>query len=537
MPAKLTYQYLCIALLSGGLFACGSDNSDSSDEATDEPVNSAPVVDAGADQTVAAEQVVTLTVTVTDDDTTTLLWSQTAGTTVILDSTSAATVSFTAPSLDTDEILTFTVSADDGVNSPVSDSVNVTVTAASDDSGDSDTPVTDSVWLMNTDETRAVHILESDSSLGVLVNVQSVSEAEVNGSSYTVVTSEGIPDYSVTITQDMLDELNTRPRAASDFANGAAIVAVGDVVEFGQDVGYNSNPNCGTNAGYGYWPPGPDCPTQSTREVYFPNEPTATQEECANGLGKIGLWVNGSSVFNWGDGMSYANGVWQNLAPVAEQYDVDICGGHAANGDYHHHFYSTCLANMVGDLGDGHSPLYGYAADGYPIYGPWEADGQLAVSAWVVRDYSAESATGCSDGTRSCALIDPYDVSLGTELVTQGPDFDQVVETLSGNELVAYNGFYYEDYYWDSALTEQGGNYLDQYNAHYDEVRGYHYHITVVAVDGKLTPSFPYIVGTRFAGQLDDNAVTSCSTGAGPGGPPPGGGGGGPGGISDNTVQ
>jgi hypothetical protein len=79
--------------------------------------------------------------------------------------------------------------------------------------------------------------------------------------------------------------------------------------------------------------------------------------------------------------MSYNNdGDWQNLAPVAEFYDVDICGGHAANGDYHHHFYTRCLADLVSDKGNEHSPIYGYAADGYPVYGPWESDAVLAIS-------------------------------------------------------------------------------------------------------------------------------------------------------------
>lgn len=213
-------------------------------------------------------------------------------------------------------------------------------------------------------------------------------------------------------------------------------------------------------------------------------------------------------------------GDWHTLAPVAEQYDVDICGGHAAQGDYHHHFYSSCLADMVHDTGSGHSPLYGYAADGYPIYGPWEAENTLAVSAWVLRDYSPDSATGCPDGARSCQLVDPYDISQGTETVSAGPDFDAELTTLSGNRLIAAPGYYKEDFYWDQTLSQRGGEYLDQYNGHYDEERGYHYHITVTEEDGKLIPAFPYIIGERFAGELQDQALAQCDTGIA--GPPPG---------------
>lgn len=523
MQANTIRQFVLSIFIMTALVACGSSGgSNSSVDTTgnQQTTDSAPTVNAGMDQSVNAGEQVTLTATVTDDGSYTVSWVQTSGTTVELSASDNESTSFTAPEVTNSELLSFTISVDDGVNAAVSDSVNVTILAPS-------TPQSDSVWLINTDGQRAAHILEPDSSLGVLVNVQSVLEEVVDGVDYTVVTSNGIPDYSVEITQDIYEFLQSRPLASRDFVTGTALVNVGEVVEFGSDIGYASNGDCETNAGYGYWPPGPVCPEQDTREAYLPKEPLATSEECSTGLGKVGLWVNGSSIYNWGDGQSYDNqGVWQNLAPVAEQYDVDICGGHAANGDYHHHFYSSCLADMVGDTANGHSPLYGYASDGFPVYGPWEAEGVLAVSSWVVRDYSADSATGCSDGQRSCGLVDPYNVSLGTESVSAGPDLDTVVTTLSGNELSAYNGYYREDYYWDSSLTEQGGEYLDQYNAHYDDDRGYHYHTTVTQIDGKLVPAYPYVVGDRYAGELQDNALSFCSTGnTGPGGP-----GGGPGG-------
>jgi len=110
---------------------------------------------------------------------------------------------------------------------------------------------------------------------------------------------------------------------------------------------------------------------------------------------------------------------------VAEVYDVDVCGGHAANGDYHHHFSSGCLGKLVNDEGTDHSPIYGYAADGYAIYGPWYSDGVLAKSSWAVRDYDdASSATGCGTaGVRDCVLVDEFDVVTVLKLrekITQG---------------------------------------------------------------------------------------------------------------------
>ncbi|WP_249331929.1 hypothetical protein [Pseudoalteromonas rubra] len=115
-------------------------------------------------------------------------------------------------------------------------------------------------------------------------------------------------------------------------------------------------------------------------------------------------------------------------------------------------------------------------------------------------------------------LNDQYDVSQGTRTVSSGPGFSAVVSTLSNNELVAENGYFKEDFYWNTALTVQGGNYLDQYNGHSDAERGYHYHVTAREENGKLIPAFPYTVGDRFAGELQSNALTSCG-GRLPGGP------------------
>ncbi|TYK66620.1 YHYH protein [Colwellia echini] len=414
-------------------------------------------------------------------------------------------------------LLCFIVTSCGGESSDTEDMSNSTttteVTTETETNVTTNTDYSD-VWVINTTGSTSTHILDSSTNLGVLENIQAVTEVSFDGKTYTVVTSEGIPKYDVTVTQDVLDALNSRPKVGSDFISGAPTVELGDVIKFGQDIGYSSNKNCTTDYGYGYWPPGPDCPTDDNRTSYFPVTPTATTEVCENGLGKVGLWVNGSSIYNWGDGQSYnSEGSWQTLAPVAEFYDVDVCGGHAANGDYHFHFYSSCLAELVGDKGDEHSPIYGFAADGYPVYGPWQAKGELAVSTWVTRDYS-DNMVGCSDGKRSCALVDQYDITQGTETVTNGPDFDETVSTLSGNSLVTTNGYYYEDYYWDSTLTAQGGVYLDQYNGHTDTKRGYHYHITLSKKsDDSLVAAFPYIIGTRFAGELEDNALASCSSG------------------------
>jgi len=384
-------------------------------------------------------------------------------------------------------------------------------------------------WVLNDIGMRSTTISENNSNLGVLVNVQSVTSVSNNNNDYVLVTASGIPDYTVTATEELVLWLNSRPKAATDFATGASNAVAGSVLLFGSDIGYNSNTNsdgnCTTTGGAGYWPPGPVCPIDVEQQGYFPAQPSPASETCETGLGTMGYMVNGTSIFQWGDGQSEtADGHWQTLAPVAEAYDVDICGGHAANGNYHHHFYSSCLADMVGDSGDTHSPVYGFAADGYALYGPWHADGVLVKSSWAVRDYSSNSATGCSSaGVRDCVFIDNTDPSQGMENVNTGTSTSGNYTSMSGNVFAATAGFFYEDYYWDSALSEVGEPYLDKYNGHDHGDYGYHYHLTLEA--DASTPAFPYTVGLQFYGEIQDNAITSCGglTNGGPpgGGPPP----------------
>lgn len=505
------------SLLIFTLSACGGSSSDET-STTDSSENTVPVVDAGDDQTINEATTVTLNLTVTDDDTVTVTWSQTSGDTVVLSDISSNTPTFTAPDVEVDSVLVFQASVDDSVNSAVTDTVSITVTNI-DESTNSDA----SAWIIN-NTTTSTYITS------VIENVQSAETVTVDSVEYTYVKATGIPKYDVTITQDMVDELNARPRAVSaDFTDGVTTAVAGDIVEFGEDIGYNSSTeNCTSTGGDGYWPPGPGCPIEQTVEAYFVDEPTDLAEDdiCETGLGTVGLMVNGTAIFNWGDGMSYGTNQWYNLAPFAEQYDVDICGGHAANGEYHHHFYTSCLASLLEDDGDEHSPIYGFAADGYPLYGPYESSNQLAVSGWKMRDYGAEeSEGGCdSEGERTCVLVDQYDISQGVvDADSNGPDIGENVDTLSSNSIAATGGYYFEDYYYAQATVT--GAVLDEHNGHdTGDGKGYHYHITLTEEADKLTPSFPFQIGPRFKGEIPDNSFGSCSSdvGGGPldGGPP-----------------
>lgn len=508
---KPILKVFVLSVLCISVAACNSSSDVGGDI-----LNTAPTVNAGVDQQLSYSENVYLQGSYTDDDAyVSILWAQQSGTAVTITSPNDIATQIIIPTLSATDTLVFTLTVDDGVNEAVTDSVEITLTVAQS----SDNSLV-SNWIINND-TTSTYI--NNGSTGVTESVQVAEVVSLSDVEYMHVNATGIPRYDVTLSQTQIDWLNERPRAATDFTNGVTSAEVGQTILFGEDIGYNSSTeNCDDTGGSGYWPPGPGCPTEQKVDAYFTLEPAANETECETGLGTIGLMVNGTSIFNWGDGMSYGQNVWYNLAPIAEQYDVDVCGGHAANGEYHHHFYTSCLAEMLDDDGSAHSPIYGFVADGYPLYGPYESKEQLALSGWEIRDYGAPTSEGgcASEGLRSCILVDQYDVSKGVETTQAGPAIGEPVSTLSGNTLAADDGYYFEDYYY--AQKEVTGAQLDEHNGHdTNDGKGYHYHITLVQdTDGKLQPSFPYQIGPRFKGQLPENSVGSCSTGDVMGPPP-----------------
>lgn len=85
--------------------------------------------------------------------------------------------------------------------------------------------------------------------------------------------------------------------------------------------------------------------------------------------GPIGVAVNGIVFFNPFDHLLNEDAVWR----------VDRCCGHPSpNYMYHYHKYPVCVKSPWADDGEGHSPLIGFAFDGFPVYGPYEAKGRLA---------------------------------------------------------------------------------------------------------------------------------------------------------------
>lgn len=86
-------------------------------------------------------------------------------------------------------------------------------------------------------------------------------------------------------------------------------------------------------------------------------------------MGPIGVAVNGVVFFNPFDHLLDEDAVWR----------LDRCCGHPSpRSQYHYHKYPVCVKTPWSDDGQGHSPLIGFAKDGFPVYGPYEAAKVLA---------------------------------------------------------------------------------------------------------------------------------------------------------------
>jgi hypothetical protein len=238
--------------------------------------------------------------------------------------------------------------------------------------------------------------------------------------------------------------------------------------------------------------------------------------------GNIGIFINGVALFDYRDGVSWKNssgalaggplggmgdGVWNRSAVIAERIGFDCAKGHPAMGNYHHHQNPSAfnldlnVVSTVCDLyaADGlyaidstvHSPLIGYAYDGFPIYGAYafaNTNGTGGIvrmkSSYVLRNIT--SRTTYADGTT----------------VTAGPAVSSTYPL----------GYFREDYEYipTSASTP---DYLDEHNGRFCVTPEYPSGIYCyfATVDENWNSAYPYVVGPSFYGMKTALKVTSIT--------------------------
>lgn len=242
--------------------------------------------------------------------------------------------------------------------------------------------------------------------------------------------------------------------------------------------------SCTCIPGYdiGPWAGNPNIPINENfvfKITRHPQENTGTKTNTP--LGHIGVWTNGVSMFNAKDAMTYqGQGVWEQNAIVVEGAGFDDCLGHPApNGEYHHHLNPTCL--YYDNDASAHSPIIGYAFDGFPMYGAF--------------GYANTDGTGgirrIETGYRLRSITDRTTLPNGTALSTNqyGPAVNQQKPL----------GYYVQDFEY-----VQGFGDLDQHNGRFCVTPEYPNgtYAYFVTLDANLQGAYPYTVGPTYYGTV-----------------------------------
>ncbi len=243
--------------------------------------------------------------------------------------------------------------------------------------------------------------------------------------------------------------------------------------------------------------------------------------------GNIGVFINGVALFDFRDGVGWNSTTnslcggpgnppcpggpmaltdWSRDAIPAEMEGFDCSKAHPAMGNYHHHQNPSAFKldlEVVSDIcnlydadglyaidEDAHSPLLGFAYDGYPIYGA----------------YGYENNDGTGDIVRIKSGYQLRDISERTthangSSVDQGPDVSDTY----------WLGYFREDYEYIAHPGEE--DYLDIHNGREcitpDYPDGtYAYFATV---DENWNSAYPYIVGPTFNGHYENRSVNSVT--------------------------
>ncbi len=215
------------------------------------------------------------------------------------------------------------------------------------------------------------------------------------------------------------------------------------------------------------------------------------------------------------------DGIWVRNAYYGEAQTFDKCLGHQpGNGQYHHHAQPVCLRAQLDDnlvtVNTGrtgtvyreklapwaHSPILGWALDGYPIYGPYGFSDPNNASSAVKRIKPGFRLRSITQRTSlpEWALAHHPNTPQALAANQYGPDVSDTFPL----------GRYVEDFDFVA-----GAGDLDQYNGRTcvtpEFPNGtYAYFVTL---DDNGAPAFPYIIGMQYYGNVtgSNNAVAPAN--------------------------
>jgi hypothetical protein len=228
-------------------------------------------------------------------------------------------------------------------------------------------------------------------------------------------------------------------------------------------------------------------PSESAREFVFriplhPRPETGTHARVP--VGAIGTFVNGLPVWNQFETLSYNGANLWHYDAVAAKDDGTLTAGGRARAELTHPAAAGLVEQLIQASGR-HSPLIGFALDGYPIYGPW---------GWANAD-----GTGGPRRMRSS-----YRLRAISRRETW-PDGTELTPEQYGPEVSAANplGTFAEDYEY----VERSGD-LDRYNGRFAVTPEYPEgrYAYFLATDERGRLAYPYLIGPRYYGRAPADA-------------------------------
>ncbi len=326
---------------------------------------------------------------------------------------------------------------------------------------------------------------------------------------------------------------NTTGLMGSHYVSGNSTVIPDNVPANIQTVQYSTNWVYVSTNGIPAYPTGPFLdgnPSVATdQNAIFKVSLNPTQNTgnlTATNGGNIGIFINGVALFDYRDGVAWntatnslcgglpgmspcpggpgASQSWNRDAVPAEKLGFDCSKGHPAMGNYHHHQNPSAykldlnVISTICDLYDAdglyaidstaHSPLIGFAYDGFPIYGAYgykNADGTGGITR-IKSGYQLRNIT-----TRTL-WADGTDVADGPAVSTTYP-----------------LGYFREDYEFIAHTGQE--DYLDEHNGRFCKTPEYPNGIYCyfATVDANWNSAYPYAVGPYFYGNKTASKVTT----------------------------
>ena len=270
----------------------------------------------------------------------------------------------------------------------------------------------------------------------------------------------------------------------------------------------------------------PSLATAQNKIFRIPLNPTQGSGTTATTGGNIGVFINGVALFDYRDDVAWNNTTqslcggpgnspcpggptatqaWNRDAIPAERAGFDCSKAHPAMGNYHHHQNPSAfnldllVTSTICDAypSDGlyvintneHSPLLGFAYDGFPIYGAYA--------------YANTNGTGAITRMKSSYQLKDQATR------SNGPAVNQVLGAQT-----FFNGYFREDY--EYVAHNDDASYLDQHNGRFCVTPEYPEGIYCyfATVDANHKSAYPYVVGPTFYGNITVTTVTTIPDGA-----------------------